>query len=93
MLSQKKFIKSYNELEQKKDAFDIYKRYTWKIRDYKASDNQKEFKKTHLKEFMEWDSAKYDMRKLKEQYGIQSKEEKKMRVNYVKAYLMNLVDD
>lgn len=42
---------------------------------------------------MEWDSAKYDMRKLKEQYGIQSKEEKKMRVNYVKAYLMNPVDD
>lgn len=45
------------------------------IRDYKASDNPHEFKRAHFKEFMEWDMAKLDMRKLKEQYGLRSKEE------------------
>lgn len=75
MLSQKKFIKSYNELEKKQDAFDVYKKYAWMIRDYKASDNPEEFKRAHFEEFMEWDMAKLDMRKLKEQYGITSKED------------------
>lgn len=63
------------ELEKRKDAFDVYKKYAWMIRDYKASENPHEFKRAHFKEFMEWDMAKLDMRKLKEQYGITSKEE------------------
>lgn len=63
-----------DELEKRRDAFDVYKKYAWMIRDYKESDNPNEFKRAHFKQFKEWDKAKLDMRKLKEKYGITSKE-------------------
>ena len=56
-----------NELEKRKNAFDVYKKYAWMIREYKESDNPEEFKREHVDKFMEWDIAKFDMRKLKEQ--------------------------
>lgn len=67
--------RTLHELEQKHDAFDIYKKYAWMISDYKASDNPEEFKKAHYKEFKNWDQATYDMRTLKNKYGIQSKKD------------------
>lgn len=45
------------------------------IRDYKESNNPHEFKRAHFKQFMEWDKAKLGMQKLKENYGITSKED------------------
>lgn len=63
-----------DELEKRRDAFDVYKKYAWMIRDYKVSDNPNEFKRAHFKQFKAWDKAKLDMRKLKEKYGLTSKE-------------------
>lgn len=75
-----------NELEKRKNAFDVYKKYAWMIREYKASDNPEEFKREHVDKFMEWDIAKFDMRKLKEQYGMTSKDD-------LEDYLMILKND
>lgn len=67
--------KELHELEQKQDAFDVYKSYDWMISDYKGSDDPEEFKREHYKEFKAWDKATYDMRTLKNKYGIQSKKD------------------